>query len=325
MPDDNQSQSNDPANSERSDEWESDESESHESQESTDSGDNGEMPETVFGVGETFEVSRWLSEKRGETVKKGSGRRSLVTTSSKQGRYIRYAFPSGDNLSDIAFGATLRAASTRQRVEDVGGMAVIISKSDIRVKVRERRTGNAIVFVVDASGSMGAKRQMSAVKGAILSLLNDAYQKRDRVGLIAFRKDSAELLLGITRSIDIAEKKLAVLPTGGSTPLAAGIDKAFEIVKAAKARDKDLLPVIVLVTDGRATYSERDADAFSDALRAASRVGSSMIKSVIIDTDRNFVRLNLAEKLALAMNADRYHIEDIHAGSVLAAVSLSLN
>jgi magnesium chelatase subunit D len=117
-------------------------------------------------------------------------------------------------------------------------------------------------------------------------------------------------------------KKLSVSAHGGVTPLAAGLDMAFEVVKAAKIKDKDMLPVIVLVTDGRATYSERGPDAFGDALRSASRIGAEKIKSVVIDTDRNFIRLNLAEKLAAAMDADRYQLEDLRAQSVAQSPSL---
>lgn len=295
-----------------------------ENQQEPPQGDGEGETETVFDPGDSFLVSRWLADRRNELVKKGSGKRSLVITSGTQGKYVRYAFPKGKDLSDIALDATLRAAAPYQRRRANRETAVSIRKSDIRVKVRERRTGNTIVFVVDASGSMGANKQMVAVKGAILSLLDDAYQKRDKVSLIAFRKESAELLLGITRSVDLAEKKLAVLPTGGVTPLAAGIEMAYSYVKAAKIRDKDMLPVIVLVTDGRATYSEKSKDAFGDALRAAARVGAENIKTVVIDTDQNFIRLQLAEKLAEAMHADRYEIEDLQAQSVLAAVTLSL-
>ncbi len=287
-------------------------------------GERDEEPETVFEPGESFFISKWLADHRGEPVKKGSGKRSLVITSSTQGKYVRYAFPKGNDFRDIALDATLRAAAPYQCRRSKGQTAVAIRQADIRVKVRERRTGNTIIFVVDASGSMGANKQMVAVKGAILSLLNDAYQKRDKVSLIAFRKESAELLLGITRSVDLAEKKLAVLPTGGVTPLAAGIEMAHAYVKAAKIRDKDMLPVIVLVTDGRATYSEKSKDAFGDALRAAARVGAEKIKTVVIDTDQNFIRLQLAEKLAEVMDADRYEIEDLQAQSVLTAVTLSL-
>lgn len=133
------------------------------------------------------------------TIRKGSGRRSLVRTSTCQGRYIRAILPRGKELQDIAFDATLRAAAPHQASRDKHGMALAIENSDVRTKLREKRTGNTILFVVDASGSMGANKRMQAVKGAVYSLLNDAYQKRDKVGMIVFRKQSAELILGITR------------------------------------------------------------------------------------------------------------------------------
>ena len=133
------------------------------------------------------------------------------------GRSVKSSLYSS-NPGDLAFDATLRAAAPYQKVREKNGMALSIYKEDIRLKVREKRTGNLIVFVVDASGSMGVKKRMTAVKGAILSLLNDAYQKRDQVALITFRKNSADLNLGVTRSVDLAAKKLQHLATGGRTP-----------------------------------------------------------------------------------------------------------
>ena len=132
--------------------------------------------------------------------------------------------------SDLAFDATLRAAAPYQKSRKKDGLAFVIQKSDFRQKVREKRTGSFLVFVVDASGSMGAGKRMTAVKGAILSLLGDAYQKRDKVALITFRRDSAELALGMTRSIDLAAKKLEKLATGGKTPLYAGLEAAHQLV-----------------------------------------------------------------------------------------------
>ncbi|WP_243122786.1 vWA domain-containing protein [Haloimpatiens lingqiaonensis] len=275
-------------------------------------------------AGETFVVSRWLAEKSNNSISKGSGKRSLVKTSSKQGRYVRYRYPIKGQINDIAIDATLRAAAPYQLQREKKGRAVVIEKSDIRVKVREKRTGNTIIFVVDSSGSMGANKRMKAVKGAILSLLNDAYQKRDKVGMIAFKNHSAELLLGITRSVELAEKKLSTLPTGGRTPLAAGIDMAYEVIKAAKIKDKDMLPVIVLVSDGKATYSSNGTDAFAEAINSAQKIAAEKIKSIVIDTDASFIKLNLAEKVAEAMNADRFEIEDLQAQSLVAAVTLSL-
>jgi len=273
---------------------------------------------------ESFIVSRWLKDTGIHTVQKGSGKRSLVKTSSRQGRYVRYRYPIHQDLQDIAFDATLRAAALHQAAREKNGRAVAVETSDIRVKVREKRTGNTIIFVVDASGSMGANKRMKAVKGAILSLLNDAYQKRDKVGMIAFKNHSAELLLGITRSVEMAEKKLASLPTGGRTPLAAGLNLAYEIVKASRVKDKDILPVIVLISDGRATYCERGRDAFGEAVAAGQRIGAEKIKSIVIDTDESYIKLNLSEKLAKSMNADRFVIDDLRAQNLVAAVSLSV-
>ncbi len=277
--------------------------------------------ETVDDPGQPFIVNKWLEENVNRTVVRGSGKRSRVVTSSNQGRYVRYAFPKGNKITDVALDATLRSAAPYQLFREKGKTAIAIEKSDIRVKVREKRSGNTIVFVVDASGSMGANKRMTAVKGAILSLLNDAYQKRDRVCMIAFRNDSAELMLGVTRSVDLAQKKLSVLPTGGRTPLAAGLDMAYDVIKGAKIKDKDILPAIVLVTDGRATYVRNGIDAFEDAMRSAQRIGTEKIKTVLIDTDQNFIQLNLGEKIATALNADRYKIEDLKAQDLVTAVS----
>lgn len=293
-----------------------------------ETGDGEEIKEgqsdIVDSPGEIFEVSKWLSEKSSNSIIKGSGRRSLVKTSSTQGRYVRYRYPIKGEIKDIAIDATLCAAAPYQLYREKNGRAVAIEKSDIRVKIREKRTGNTIIFVVDASGSMGANKRMKAVKGAILSLLNDAYQKRDKVGMIAFRNSSAELLLGITRSVELAEKKLAALPTGGRTPLAAGLGMAYDVVKAAKIKDKDMLPVIVLVSDGKATYSSNGIDAFEEAMNAADKIAADKIKSIVIDTDNSFIKLHLAEKIAEAMKADRFEIEELQAQNIVAAVSMSL-
>jgi magnesium chelatase subunit D len=282
------------------------------------------MLQNIEAPDQVFRVSHWLDDHEKTVLKKGSGKRSLMITASNQGRYVRNRISTDGNLNDLALDATLRMAAPFQKERKHDQMALAIEKSDIRVKVREKRTGNTIVFVVDASGSMGANRRMRAVKGAILSLLNDAYQKRDKVGLIAFREQSAEMLLGITRGVDLAQKKLADLPTQGQTPLAAGLDMAYEVIKAAKIKDKDILPVIVLVSDGRATYAKNGVNARDAALASARRIGAENIKTVVVDTEEGFVRLKLAHKLAEAMNADCFELEELRAGSLLAAVTTAL-
>ncbi len=280
--------------------------------------------ETLDAPEQIFQIARWMSETDKGTISKGSGKRSLMVTSSLQGRYVRNRCPVKGDIKDIAIDATLRTAAPYQRYREKNGMAIAINQSDIRVKIREKRTGNTIIFVVDASGSMGANKRMKAVKGAAISMLNDAYQKRDKVGMIVFKNHSAELVLGVTRSVELAEKKLTALPTGGRTPLAAGLNMAFEVVKAGKIKDKDMLPVIVLISDGRATYSGQGKDAFGEAMKAADRIRAEKIKTIVIDTDQSFIKLNLAEKLAVQMDADRYQIEELQANSLMTAVSLSL-
>ena len=287
--------------------------------------DGGSSQEQLDLPEQVFAVTRWLMENHKTTIRRGSGRRSLVKTDTLQGRYVRYRFPSSGDRFDIALDATMRAAAPHQRAREKNGMALTIRKEDIRMKVREKRTGNTILFVVDASGSMGASRRMAAVKGAVLSLLNDAYQKRDRVGLIAFRNQSADVLLPVTRSVELAQKLLTDLPTGGRTPLAEGLREARTMVKTARMKDKDTLPVIVLISDGRATWSQAGSNPFADAVIEAKAIAGEKIHSVVIDTEQDFIRLNLARKIAEAMEADVFNIEDLHAEGLVAAVNMAVS
>lgn len=291
-------------------------------QEGNSPSDSFESSETCDACGNPFQVRKWLNEdSRHRKVLKGSGRRSLVKTDSFQGRYVKSTLNS-KNQADLAFDATLRAAAPFQRRREKNGMALAIRQEDLRMKVRERRTGNLIVFVVDASGSMGAQKRMTAVKGAILSLLKDAYQKRDQVALITFRKDRADLVLGVTRSVDLAAKKLEALSTGGRTPLWAGIEQAHILVKAARKKEKDLLPVVVLVTDGRAT-SGRTSRPFEDAVQAGKALTADHIKTLVIDAEQDFIKLKLAEKLAEEIDAEFFRISDLHAGAIVTAVQMA--
>ena len=174
----------------------------------------------------------------------GAGRETVSGTPS--GRYVGAAIPQ-DKATDLALDATLRAAAPHQlkRREDSAGQdapAFHIEPHDVREKVRETKTGSLILFVVDASGSMGAQRRMVAVKGAILSLLLDAYQRRDRVGLIAFRGTGAQVLLPPTSSVDLAHALLSEMPTGGRTPLSRGLLLAMEVIETEKQKDRNVLP-----------------------------------------------------------------------------------
>lgn len=259
----------------------------------------------------------WIEPSKDRKPKKGSGKRSLTMTDLMQGRYVRAEIPKA-KTSDIAFDATLRAAAPYQRARPSNGCAVVIRKEDLRSKVREKRTGNIFLFVVDASGSMGARERMKTVKGVIFKILLDAYQKRDRVGMVAFRKKQAEVLLPVTRSVDFAQKKLASMPTGGKTPLAKGLLKAEDVLDMLYRQDANQDPVVILITDGRATSPlNKGTNPVTDAMEEAKRIGRRHIPVAVIDTESGFIKLGLAKKLAKAMGASYFQVDKISEDQLL--------
>lgn len=286
---------------------------------SKESADTAENDEKIEEPGDIFTVKPLEIKPADKRKRRGSGKRSKTVTGSGQGRYIKYTLPKG-KLRDIAFDATFRAAAPFQRERKKGCVALAIRDSDIREKVRERRTGSTILFIVDASGSMGANRRMKAVKGAVLSLLNDVYQQRDKVGMLAFRKDAAELLLGVTGSVDLAQKKLRDLPTGGKTPLAAGLYMGYELIKVVMLKDSDTIPFIVVVSDGRANVSLRGGDPVKDALHAARKIAAEGIKSLFIDTELEHFKLGLGLKIAEVMKADYQKLDELEASRITCSV-----
>jgi magnesium chelatase subunit D len=296
-------------------------------------------PEQVFGIGESFQVTNISPEFRIKN-RNGAGKRSNTRTETGKGRYVKSELPEG-KLTDLAFDATLRAAAPYQlerrafleketflgkrEFSEKGTLletrnAVLIRTSDFRKKVREKKIGNMILFVVDASGSMGARQRMVAVKGAVLSLLMDAYQKRDRVGLIAFRGDRAELLLPPTRSVERAQKCLKDLPTGGKTPLALGLFRSYELIRAEICRDADVCPFMVLVSDGKANVSASGKSPFLETEIIASRFKEDRIPSAVIDTEKGALRFGLAKKISLALGGLYLGLEDLRADTLLGAV-----
>ena len=150
------------------------------------------------------------------------------------------------------------------------------------------------------------------VKEAVLSMLMDSYQKRDQVGLVAFRGGEAAAVLELTRSVELAQRELQALPTGGRTPLAAGLEEARRMLERQRRRVRDSLPLLVLITDGRANFS-RGGDPVEEALRAARRVAEAHIPAVVIDTERQFVSLGLAAQVAQVMGAPCYRVEELRA------------
>ena len=277
--------------------------------------------ETVFATGESYQVKQ-LTPEFLRADRKGSGRRSKTFTSSKQGRYIKSTIPH-EKTTDLAFDATLRAAAPYQLTREKNGNSVIIHESDFRKKVREKKIGNLVLFVVDASGSMGARQRMVASKGAVLSMLMDAYQKRDKVGLIAFKGNSAEVLLPPTSSIELAQKYLQEMPTGGKTPLSRGLVKGYEVIKTELRRDPDTCPFMVLISDGRANVSMNGEPPLQEINTLASRLKEEGIQSAVIDTESSMVKFGLAQQISTALGATYLTLESLKADSIVNAVRAS--
>ena len=246
-----------------------------------------------------------------------SGRRAIVQLDVPTGRPWRTSLPRSGRRIDLAFAATLRAAAPYQRQRH-GEQAVVIRTEDLRVWIRARRAAANILFLVDASGSMGAKERMKMVKGAVLALLREAYQKRDRVGLIAFRRTSAETLLPMTRSVELAEKELRSLPTGGKTPLAEGLAAALKMMDEL-SRKEGAETVLVLVTDGRTNVSAA-GKAKEEALRAAEEIARRDAHCIVLDTEKSFPKVGLAPEIAQRMNAGYATLERLCAEGVLEVV-----
>ena len=250
-----------------------------------------------------------------------SGRRDIVQLRTAGGRCLRTELSHGDAHPDLALAATLRAAAPHQRRRR-GTQAVVIRAEDVRVWVRAQRSAANILFLVDASGSMGARERMRTVKGAILALLQEAYQKRDRVGLIAFRRERAETLLPMTRSVELAEKLLRDLPTGGRTPLAEGLAHAWKTVRELEHRGAEKT-VLILITDGRTNPVRNGGDAVQRALRAAEELAGTDALTLVLDTERAMPRVGIAPEIARRMRARYYTLEQLTAEGVLEIVRTS--
>ena len=278
--------------------------------------------EEQFEVGDSFSVRPLNLKPPDQRSRRASGRRNVTITDSSAGRYVGSRMPEG-KASGLALDATLRAAAPHQlgrRAASESQNVVLIEAQDIRDKVRESKSGSMVLFVVDASGSMGAQRRMVAVKGAVMSLLLDAYQRRDRVGMISFRGTSASLMLPPTNSVDLARVHLADMPTGGRTPLSAGLFKALEVIETERVKDRNVLPLLVLLSDGRGNVALGLDSPLDEAYAAAGIIGDDKIPSVVVDTESGYIRLGMVRSVAEAMDAQYLKLEDLRAESLADAV-----
>ncbi len=286
----------------------------------SDDADEAALPEQVFEIAAPFKV-RPISSPKDRAMRRGSGRRSRSRVLQKQGRYTKSTMKRRNN--DIALDATLRAAAPfQQHRENLNGMAVILHDQDIREKIREKRLGNLLIFVVDASGSMGAKGRMAASKGAVMSLLIDAYQKRDKLAMVSFRKDSATVNLPVTSSVELAAKLLREMPVGGRTPFFAGLLKGYEIARNHLLKEPDARPMIIIVTDGKANKALGGRKPLDEVFDLSLKIaGEERIRFLVVDTEEpGLVNFGLARKIAGMLQAEYFKIDDLQADTLLKIV-----
>jgi magnesium chelatase subunit D len=269
--------------------------------------------------GEGFKSGR-LETPLDRLTRSSGGRRSETRTSRKRGRYIQ-ARPSPDDPSDLAFDATLRAAAPyqNQRKEE-DSPALVLRSDDYRRKVRVTRAANLVLFVVDASWSMAVAERMEATKGAVLSLLTDAYQQRDRVGMVVFQKNDAIVALPPTNSVELARRALRDLPVGGKTPLSAGLRAAYAVITRELNQHPDLMPLMVLLTDGAGNVSMTNRPPQEEAYLVAAMFPQADVRSVVINMESEAFDQGLAEALAAHLEAPCYSLAELEAEALLRTV-----
>lgn len=257
-----------------------------------------------------------------KTRRSMNGKRQETVTDDGRGRYRRSEPANGKvaGTSDVALDATIRVAAQRQQGREDGTMACTVSTDDVQRKVRTRKVGASIVFCVDASGSMGATKRIDAAKAAILDLLVDAYQRRDRVSLVSFRGESADVVLAPTASVELANLKLKSLPTGGATPLAHGMLRALELIESERKRQSDIVPWLILVTDGRANVGLNGGLGSEDAKVAAARLKASNVNTVVIDTGGGSVSSSAAKDIARGAGAEYVKLPTVTGSTIAGAI-----
>ncbi|MDD2626887.1 MAG: VWA domain-containing protein [Candidatus Methanomethylophilus sp.] len=285
------------------------------------------LEEMMFEIGRQFRVIDYLEshDRIPARTKTRKGRRALAESGDGTGRYARARLSRGQ-VTDVAFDATIRAAAPYQRTRHRDGLALDIEKQDLREKVRERRSGCTLLFVVDASGSLGVRRRMTTVKGAILSMLRDSYVRRDRIGLMAFRRDSAEMILPPTKSVEYSYHRLEELPTGGRTPLGEALVRTDEFMTSYVRCHPGERCFVVLVTDGRANVPLKDgADANAEVQKLAGDLRIPGVRWIVVDAGQGYPHFDNAERLAEKLEARYFQLEDLDADRFAAGVRAAVN
>jgi Mg-chelatase subunit ChlD len=285
-----------------------------------------EQIDLVAPVGEVFRARR-VESPMDRLTRRTAGKRSTTRTSRKRGRYIQ-SRPANGDLGDIALDATIRQAALQQ-VERRGEQGLPGTESvdtftilphDVQKKVRVRRASNLILFVVDASWSMAGAQRMEATKGAIMSLLVDAYQKRDHVGLVVFQKEEARLVLPFTSSVELAQGALQHLPVGGKTPLSAGLMLGYRVFRRALNLHSEAMPLMILLTDGAGNVSLTETPPQEEAHKIADLIHKTGIHSVVINMEHEAYDRGLARGLAQALGGPCYCLAELKAAELYRTV-----
>lgn len=273
-------------------------------------------------IGNDFSAKR-LDTPLDRLTRHSAGKRSFTFTERKRGRYVR-ARPMEGKAEDLAFDATLRTAAPfqmRRRAErDESKLAFLVKRQDFQRKIRVRRAANLVLFVVDASWSMAAAERMEATKGAILSLLYDAYQRRDLVGLVVFQREEARVILPPTSSVELAQQALRDIPVGGKTPLSAGLLAAYRICMAAQRRNPEVMPLIIILTDGAGNVSVTGMPPQEEAARLADMIHQNHLRAVVINMEHPSFDRGLAQQLANTLGGPCYTLPELKAEALLQKV-----
>lgn len=275
----------------------------------------------MVAAGEEFSPRR-LDTPLDKMVRRFAGRRSRTRTERKRGRYVQ-SRPTPGKAEDLALDATLRAAAPfqKRREEERKKVAFSVKPGDYMRKVRVRRASNLILFLVDASWSMAVAERMAATKGAILSLLTDAYQRRDRVGLVVFQKDRATLVLPPTNSVTLAQRALEAIPVGGKTPLSAGLQLAYDVLRKERTLHPDVMPLMIVLTDGAGNVSMGTMPPQEEAYHIARQIAKEQnLHCVVINMEHSAFDQGLARKLGEQLGAQVYTISDLKAESLYQTV-----
>ncbi|TXT60730.1 MAG: Protoporphyrin IX magnesium-chelatase [Promethearchaeota archaeon] len=273
------------------------------------------LKEEVFEINEHKNLSKILNNKSKKRKKMNtSGTRILHPTRDSRGKYIggeKVKETNSIKSHDIAINETLNHACLESENQTLfkNGETLIVKDKNIHIKKRMGKSSYLIIFCVDASGSMGVKNRMEAVKGAIFSILKNNYVNRDKVSLVVFRKDKAEVILPPTRSTDLAYKYLKQIPTGGTTPLLKGLSKALDIAKEEKRKETGYIPLIILLSDARGNVHVNEIG--RDLKNIGKEIQRNNIEIIILDTESSEIKLEICKDLAEASNAIYYHIDDI--------------